>query len=205
MSDPKVTHLKTEPEVEDTIDGRRLRSERSREHIVEAMFELVRQGDMNPSAAKVAEQAGVGLRTVFRHFEDMDGLYREMTARIEEEVYPQVLSPFEAPDWRGRLHELVRRRAKIFEQIFPYRVAGNLRRFVSPYLMDNYRRMTLLERSALKGILPDRVTSDATLTAALEMATGFQTWRRLRQDQGLSPEDAESVMAFTVKQLVEGL
>jgi hypothetical protein len=97
---------------------------------------------------------------------------------------------------------LVQRRAAIFEQIFPYRVAGNLRRFVSPYLMDNYRRITLLERSALKAILPESITSNATLFAALEMATGFQAWRRLRQDQGLSSEEAEAVMALTVSKLI---
>ena len=205
MTDPKVSRLQAQEDIQESVDGRRLRSEKSREQIIESMFELVRDGDMNPSAARVAEHAGVGLRTVFRHFEDMDGLYREMTARIEEEVFPKVMAPFESSDWRGRLIELVRRRAEIFEQIFPYRVAGNLRRFVSPYLLDNYRRMTLLEHSALKAILPDVVTSDVTLFAALEMTTGFQTWRRLRQDQGLCPEEAEAVMAYTVSKLVAGL
>ena len=54
-------------------DGRRQRSARSRVRIVEAMFALIRAGDMNPSAAALAEEANVGIRTVFRHFDGAGG------------------------------------------------------------------------------------------------------------------------------------
>ena len=53
-------------------DGRRQRSQRSREKILRAYWELMLAGDMSPSAAAIAEHAGVGLRSVFRHFEDLD-------------------------------------------------------------------------------------------------------------------------------------
>ena len=53
-------------------DGRRQRSQRSREKILKACWELMLNGDMKPSAAAIAEHAGVGLRSVFRHFEDLD-------------------------------------------------------------------------------------------------------------------------------------
>jgi AcrR family transcriptional regulator len=185
-------------------DGRRLRSERSREQIVDAMFELIREGDMGPSAARVAERAGVGLRTVFRHFEDMDSLYREMTERIEAEIMPLALRPFQAGDWRGRLGELMTRRAGLYERIFPFRVSGNLRRFQSEFLMDNHRRVLLFERSALQAILPDELVGDPILFGALDMVLGFQCWRRLRQDQEFSAEKAEAVVALTVERLIAG-
>lgn len=204
MKDSKVIRLPEASERADTLDGRRMRSERSREQIITAMLALVHEGDMNPSAASVAERAGVGLRTVFRHFEDMDTLYQEIAAHIESIVLPKVVAPFQSRDWRGRLEELVKRRAAIYEEIMPYRVVANLRRFVSSYLMDNYRRTMLLERAALKAILPEAIHDDPVLFAALEMTTGFQTWRRLRQDQGLGPGEAEKVMALMARQLVQG-
>ena len=43
-------------------DGRRERSRSSRSKIVAAMLDLVGKGDVAPSAARVAEVAGVGLR-----------------------------------------------------------------------------------------------------------------------------------------------
>jgi AcrR family transcriptional regulator len=57
---------------EEEADGRRQRSSRSRERIVLAMIDLIRAGEMSPAAARVAEKANVGLRTVFRHFEEME-------------------------------------------------------------------------------------------------------------------------------------
>ena len=183
-------------------DGRRARSERSKLQIVDALFRLIQEGNMDPSAASVAEEAAVGLRTVFRHFEDMDSLYRELTARLEAEILPIVMKPWASADWRERLHELVARRAKIYERILPFKVAANLRRYQSDWLMHDYRRFLTMERSGLHGILPDEVLADKGLSAALEMVTGFQTWRRIRQDQGLEPKEAEAVLLRTVHALL---
>ena len=58
------------------IDGRRLRSQVSRAKIVEALMTLVEAGQVDPSAEEVAATAGVGLRSVFRHFKDMESLRR---------------------------------------------------------------------------------------------------------------------------------
>ncbi|MFN7056815.1 TetR/AcrR family transcriptional regulator [Hyphomonas sp.] len=191
-------------EASEATDGRRLRSERSREQIITAMLDLIREGDVDPAAAAVAERAGVGLRTVFRHFDDMDTLHREMVAHIEAKILPTIMTPFVSRDWRGRLEEIVKRRAALYHEIMPYRIAGNLRRFNSIYLMDNYRRNTLMERTGLKAVLPAAIHEDRQLFAALELAVSFNAWRRLRQDQDLSPEEAEAVMALTVRQLVAG-
>ena len=46
------------------------------------MFELLREDDMTPTALAVAERAGVGLRTVFRHFEDMESIFEDMTEEL---------------------------------------------------------------------------------------------------------------------------
>ncbi len=183
-------------------DGRRMRSERSRRQIVNALLKLVREGDMSLSAAKVAETAGVSLRTVFRHFEEMDVLYREISAQMEAEIMPIVMQPFDAMDWRGRLDQLVARRAGVYERIMPMKVAASVRRFQSDYLMDDYNRFLRLERGGLQGILPPHILNDRVLCAALEMVTGFQAWRRMRQDQGLSADEAEEVMAAVVDRLV---
>ncbi|KCZ53122.1 TetR/AcrR family transcriptional regulator [Hyphomonas pacifica] len=69
------------------VDGRRQRSERSRAQIIEAMFALIQEGDISPSAAGVTERSGVGLRTVFRYFEDMDSLYGETSEIVTAEPW----------------------------------------------------------------------------------------------------------------------
>ncbi|MDT9086544.1 TetR/AcrR family transcriptional regulator, partial [Escherichia coli] len=77
----------------------------------------------------IAEVANVSLRTVFRHFEEVDGLYQEMNRRVKEEVMPIVKAPFSSTNWRDTVLELVDRRSEVFERIMPYRVCGSIRRF----------------------------------------------------------------------------
>ncbi len=183
-------------------DGRRQRSERSRAQIIEAMFSLIREGDMSPSAARVAERAQVGLRTVFRHFEDMDSLFAQMAERMSGEILPMVLAPLQAQDWRGRLAEHAGRRIAIYEAVMAVRVAANLRRFQSRFLMEEYRRGLLIERASLAALLPEEMSCDPILFAAIETAVSFQTWRRLRQDCGLSPEAAGAAFRLMLERIV---
>ncbi len=158
------------------------------------MLELVGAGRVSPSAAEIAELAGVGLRSVFRHFADMDALYREMTEAIERRVMPMRAQPYADAPWQTRLREVAARRAQIFETIMPYRISANIRRFESAYLMEDYRRLQRFEIEALSAHLPPEVRADAVGVQGLGVILGFGTWRHLRHDQGLPPEEAAAVV-----------
>jgi AcrR family transcriptional regulator len=176
------------------LDGRRARSRSSRSKIVEAMLQLVGNGDVAPSAARVAEVAGVGLRTVFRHFEDMDALYREMSAVIEERVVPIISEPLKGSDWKAKMSEIADRRAIVFETILPFRISANLKRFQSAYLMQDYQRMVKAEAEGIEALLPGSVKTDTLGARGLNVILSFQTWRLLRHDQGLSTDEARLVI-----------
>ena len=175
-------------------DGRRQRSRSSRARIVAAMLDLVARGEVSPSAARVAEVAGVGLRSVFRHFADMDALYREMSEAIEAQVLPILLRPPQGEGWKARIGDLAERRAEIFETIMPYRISASLRRFESPYLMQDYRRMLRLEAQTLEAYLPASVQADIAGAQGLGVILSFATWRLLRHDRGLAPSEARAVV-----------
>lgn len=55
-------------------DGRRVRGERNKDAVVEALLSLYEAGEVEPSMARVAELAGVSERSVFRYFEDKEDL-----------------------------------------------------------------------------------------------------------------------------------
>lgn len=175
-------------------DGRHERSRSSRARIVKAMLDLVRDGDVQPSAAKVAEAAGVGLRTVFRHFDDMDSLYREMSEAVEAQVRPIMLQPFRTEHWRDRVRELAERRVEVFEAILPYRISASLKRFQSDFLMQDYRRMLQMERMPIEAVVPASVQADAVQINVLHLTLNFQCWRSLRHDHELAVADARVVM-----------
>lgn len=183
----------------DRVDGRRERGRSSHKRIVEAMMELIVAGDLSPSAARVAEEAGIGLRTVFRHFDDMDALYAEITATITERVAPIVMAPYPDQPWRANICELVRRRIRLFETTLPFRLAANIKRYQSPFLMAQYSRVVMFERELILCLLPGSVRADRIGVEALCAALSFHTWRTLRHDQSLSAEEAGTVMSQMVE------
>jgi len=149
-------------------DGRRKRGDQSRKRIVQALMDLIREGEMSPSAVQVAERADVGLRTVFRHFEDMETLYREIAEVVRPHVLHALSQPYASPSWRGQLDELIERRIEVYEHIMPLKVAGSILRFRSPFLMQDYNDHLRFARKTLKQILPAWVTEDRDLFRALE-------------------------------------
>ncbi len=193
---------KSEADTVERIDGRRERSRSSRARIVAAMLDLIYSGDLTPSAARVAEEAGVGLRTVFRQFDDMDTLYREMSETIAERVMPIVSAPYAGEDWRADVRDLVARRARVFETMLPFRLAANIKRYQSPFLMGQYGQVVALERDLLFRLLPGDVLADRVRREGLCVALSFKTWRALRHDQGLDAEEAAAVVAQMVDALI---
>ncbi len=191
-------------EAEPELDGRRLRSRRNRERIVNAMMELVRAGDLTPSAESVAEKAGVGLRSVFRHFEDMESLYREMGVAIREEVHPLISISEDTENWRGNLEQLIGQKTRAFEQVMMFFIAGRTLLHKSPTVRADHDKGVEMERKALRRLLPAVICRDRDLFDAIELACSFDTWVRLRQDQGLSVRRSRDVVLRLVGALLDG-
>ncbi|WP_095012504.1 TetR/AcrR family transcriptional regulator [Tsuneonella mangrovi] len=184
-------------------DGRRERSRSSRRRIIEAMMDLIAGGNINPSAANVAERAGVGLRTVFRHFDDKESIYREMNEILWQAYAPVIQAPFQSNDWREQLFELIERRASVYEEIAPFRIASSIQRFSSPVLMETYRRMIEQERANLERILPDHIRSDSDRARSILLATSFGSWRLFRHDEELSARETVDVIKQLLRDILD--
>ena len=184
------------------FDGRKVRRHKNRHRIVAAMLELVRAGAISPRAEEVAERAGVGLRTVFRHFDDMDSLYREMAEAMRQELQPLVSAPLGSPDWNGKIDEMVVRRAILFERAMPFKNAADVHRHRSRFLREDYETMRAAERNALETALPAALRKKREFFEALDQALCFSTWQHLRRDQKLTQDQARQTVEFAVHALV---
>jgi AcrR family transcriptional regulator len=183
-------------------DGRHRRSEESRKRIVQALLELVAYGDFFPSAEAVAEKAGVGLRSVFRHFKDMEGLRQEITASVEARCREIVDRPLNGDTWRAKLDDLVARRAQVFEQVMPYHRAGTAHQFQSNLIKNNQVELNRELRRILEKVVPSSVISDLAVMEGLDLVMSIQAWIRLRIDQGLTAQQAFTVMKHLVEKLI---
>lgn len=185
-----------------SADGRRRRSESSRDKIVEAMLALVAEGQITPSAEQVAGRASVGLRSVFRHFKDMESLYAAMTARLARN-YEMWLVPYKSSDWREQLAETTDRRLTTYEKLMPFKRAADAHRHESATIQAEHARTLAFMRARLKSILPKEVADDMLTFEAIDLLLSFETWQRLRMDQKLSVRKAEAVVRAQVDRLAQ--
>jgi AcrR family transcriptional regulator len=185
-------------------DGRRARTVANRARILEALIDLLQSGETQPSAEAVAAKAGVGVRTVFRLFSDVEGLYRGLQATMAERLAP-ILSEPVAGDLAARLDLLVERRAKVFEEVARPKAFADMHRARSPELQAGHRAFVSIQRSLLLGHLDGLLAADPDLAEALDLALSFEVWRRLRDDQGLSHAAAERVMRRMAQALIAGI
>jgi AcrR family transcriptional regulator len=184
-------------------DGRRRRGEDNRARIVAAMLEIIHSGEIAPSAELVAQRADVGLRTVFRHFQDMDSLYREMSVVIALELRAAADTPFRSQDWRERVIELVGRRAWAFEKVGPFLRASAVFRYRSKFLDADNADFAGRLRAILKAQLPPEVARDQLKVEILDLLLGFESWSRLRREQGLTPKRAREVLEAAIRRLLD--
>lgn len=187
---------------DEPADGRHRRSMSSQRRIVQAMLELVAEGNVAPSADEVSDRAGVGRRSVFRHFSDMDSLYREMAAVLNVQFAKIAEQPFKSTQWRDQVIELVERRAGAFERMSPYLSASIVHRNHSPALQEGHARFVAILRALLVQRLPAEVPRDKVFVDAVDLLISFEAWDRLRRDQGLSPGEAKQVLCSTVQALL---
>jgi AcrR family transcriptional regulator len=190
------------PRVE-ASDGRVLRGHRNRERIVAALRELVREGVVRPSAEQVATAAGVGERSVYRHFRDMESLYGEIGRLVQSEV-AELVEP--APPSEGtltkRIRGLVAWRARLFERIAPFERSGSLARFRSPVLQRQHANLGRTMRRQLQAVFRAELAGRAAVLEAADAFTSIETWQRLRIDQRLDPKRAARTVEAALQALL---
>jgi AcrR family transcriptional regulator len=187
---------------EPQTDGRLNRSIITRKKIVDAMTALINEGNMSPTAEQVAQRADISLRTVFRHFDDMDSLYSEISRDLDAQVQPLMKVRLKAPTWRERLLQSLEYRTAIYDRVATMHLAAQVHRHESAYLSNNLMDSARLQRNVLQRLLPAKVTQDATLLDALDLMLSMEAWIRLRREQGLSIASAREVMRLGVKALL---
>lgn len=187
------------------MDGRALRSERSREAIVGGLFELIGEGVLKPTAQEIAARAGVGIRSVFRHFEDMDTLFAQVDARLRTELIPLLVVSPPSGGIETRARALVIQRAAVFERVGPYRRSANVNRHRARFVQMAHQGMVRELRADLRRWLPELDDAPSDVADAVELATSFEAWDRLRSDQRLGVERARAAVERTVLALVRGL
>ena len=183
-------------------DGRRQRSERSQTAIIEAALALMDEGALVPTAQQIADRAGVGIRSFFRHFADMDSLF----LAADEMLISSYEALFEVDNRAGTLSERVVRAIDLygnaFAQLRPIILCTQAQLWRSPKLRENYAWHQKRLRKELELWLPEVAALPKDRREALHAVASFDMWHRLREHQGLSPKASSDIVTSLVNDLI---
>jgi AcrR family transcriptional regulator len=191
------------------LDGRLARSARTRLAIVDALRSLHREGDLLPTAPRVAERAGVSVRTVWQHFDDLESLFVE-AGRRDLEIALTFVAPIE-PELPlvERIENLAGQRARMYEEMAPVWRAARLKAPFSPQIRANRDRLVALGRTHLEHVFAAELAAggDAreAVLAALEAATSWATWESLRTELHATADGALAAVTLLLTRLLTPL
>jgi len=191
------------------IDGRSARALRTREAIVDALLALIDDGELKPPAPRIAQKAGVSLRSIYQHFDDLEALFAAAHRRYTERLLALIEEIPDDGPLEARLDAFCAQRARVMEAVTPARRAALLQEPFSERLREGRDRiyeLGMLEvrrvfRTELEAVASDAERDD--VLAAVSMASSWEAWDQLRLG-GLDPEGAQRVMRMMLAALLGG-
>jgi AcrR family transcriptional regulator len=180
------------------VDGRTLRSLRTREAIVDATIGLLEEGDLRPTAPRVAERAAVSVRSVFQHFDDLETLHAAVAERLVERVAVLVVPvPPDLP-LSERLDRFVHQRALLLEAVTPIRRAADVHGPFSSEITARLRAgQAFLRDEVVRTFSPELDAAGeerSDVLDALDIALSWATWEGLRAVLAHDQPTAERVL-----------
>lgn len=182
-----------------------MRGERNKEAIADALLQCYGEGILNPSAAEVAQRAGVSVRSVHNHFEDMEALRAAVAGRQWARFEHVVEAPSPDGTLAQRIATVVRNRAELWEGVTPVRRAALLIVHDSPTIAAAFARIDRRMRRVIE-ITFERELQDAMpeIIEAIDATLSWDNWNRLRHAQGCSATKARRVLTVALEVLLEG-
>ena len=188
-------------------DGRRLRSERTRQHLIEAYLALLRESPRVPTSGQIAERAGYSVRSLFERFPDLMTLSLAAADMAFARANAQAVIRNVSADRATRIRAQVETRAQTCEEWLPLWRALVLNQHHSADLQQRIRqvRQAIVARLELM-YRPELDTLDAIahkrVLIALEAITDFESWARMREMAGLAVPEACRVWIRAVDSLL---
>lgn len=185
---------------EAAVDGRSLRAERTRSALAAAYLDLLTEGDLRPTADRIAERAGVSPRSVFTHFPDREDLFAA-ASEVQERRVRELIGELPDPGapLAERLDAFVKQRARFHEFVTPVRRAALL---TEPFSEVVAAKLAMSRAAGAAQVAEVFATELAKaddqgrdhLHAALSAIAAWPTWESLRRHQGLGTARARAVL-----------
>lgn len=213
---PPVPALRTDqpdpgPGLDDGVvlptDGRRARAVRTRETIADALLSLLEEGDLRPTAGRIAERAGISERLIYHHFAELDALMGTVATRQIARAQARRTPLDPSASLAARVRDICADRADLHEWTTPIRRASQLQEPSSTTLAAARRQVNETLRAEVETQFAaelDRLgrAGRRELLAALDVTLSWPVWYSLRTVEDLDVPSARRTLVRMVRSLV---
>jgi polyhydroxybutyrate depolymerase len=185
---------------QEKVDGRRERTKRTRAAIVGALTELLDEGRIEPTAAEIAERAGVAVRSIGQHFASREDLLLAVAEHHQERLAheaPDLASPFEE-----RCTLFVAARARLLERSRAMRGAAAVVLARSPAVAKALERVAKERRAETARTFADeiaRAVNPEATERTLALVTSGRAWDAMRGELGMSAKAAREQLSTMIR------
>ena len=173
-------------------DGRNLRSINSQKLIVDACIKLFKAGNLEPTAQQVADESGVGIRTVFRQFDEMENLFKSVDAVLSKE-YDFEVRYDPSSSFETRLQSTINHMNAGYEKhkLIMFMTVSKMWKY--RFLKENYLMYQDIIKNKTEEILPEVLNFDTESRYLFHASLAFAMWTRL-QGQKLNNDQIAKAM-----------
>ena len=170
----------------EVVDGRRLRSERSKKAILDACEALMKEGQLVPTAQMISDRASVPIRSFFRHFPDMGTLFRDLDDTLKPEFERIFVTESCDGTLEERIESAIKLHARSYEENRPVLKSTKAQLWRYTVLQENYAKWQKRLRKDLANRIPELREVDADTRELIDGIASYEMWARLRDHQKLS-------------------
>jgi len=189
------------------VDLRRLRSARTKQRIIEAFLELLREGNPNPRLSEIAKRADCSIRSIHERFLTLVDLHAAAADYATNQAVALAPLTDADADRQTRITKQVRTRAGTCERVlhlWRLLLAGQSS---APVLRDKVAlARTLIGRRLETMYAPELATLPAAdrlrLLVTLEALTEFESWGLMRERHEMSFDDACALWIGAIDRLL---
>ena len=186
-------------------DGRALRSERNRNAILDAFYTLLAEGVLFPRASQVAERTGIAVRTVYRHFSEIDSLFDELNARLHHDIRDLLTLEPPSGTLEQRVKALVVAHCELFERTAPFVRSRDYNLHRHEWLVKERERSDAVLEHRVHTWVPEIAAAPPAVRDAIEAVLSFDYWNRLRARPGSGPVRTAAAVELAALSLIAQL
>ncbi len=191
------------------VDGRSLRRERNRQDIVNALLDLIENGETEISAALIASKAGLSERSIFRYFDDVNDLYRSVCdLAFSKEIEYALIDDAGVGSLDTKIENFVNQRVRIYtmnEMIAP---AARSFAFKNPIIKNQLVVGRKLLRNQIITHFSEELSAfdkqqQQVAVAIIDSLTTFEYYDMMRSDQKMSVQTIKSVLTESIRKALQ--